>query len=82
MTSTLLIEGYNGSEWRQIDNIITLPTKGTIKVYNELVEDFYQIKFTFTKESGNLAIDDITIVPQPEDNFKDKSVTKHILNKN
>lgn len=69
LTSTLLIEGYNGSEWRQIDNIITLPTKGTIKVYNELVEDFYQIKFTFTKESGNLAIDDITIVPQPEDNI-------------
>lgn len=69
LTSTLLIEGYNGSKWRQIDNIITLPTKGTIKVYNELVEDFYQIKFTFTKESGNLAIDDITIVPQPEDNI-------------
>lgn len=69
LTSTLLIEGYNGSEWRQIDNIITLPTMGTIKVYNELVEDFYQIKFTFTKEFGNLAIDDITIVPQPEDNI-------------
>lgn len=34
-----------------------------------MVEDFYQIKFTFTKESGNLAIDDITIVPQPEDNI-------------
>jgi len=65
-TSALLVEGYNGS-WSTVENIVPLPTTGTIKTYNSsstpaLAAGFTQFRFTYTKSAGNLAFDDVTAI--------------------
>ncbi|MEI6697216.1 MAG: hypothetical protein WCO13_14270 [Bacteroidota bacterium] len=65
--SYLLVEGYNGSSWVSIDNILlTSVTTGTTKTYNSgttpvLGSNFVQFRFTYTSNTGNLAFDDISI---------------------
>lgn len=65
--SYLLIEGYNGSTWSTIDNILlTSVTTGTTKTYNSssspaLAAGFVKFRFTYTKSSGNLSFDDVEV---------------------
>lgn len=65
-TSSTLIEGYNGTSWTAIATLSNADasTAGT-KTYN-LVDlgftDIVKVKLTFTKVTGNLSVDDVTVV--------------------
>lgn len=66
-TSSTLIEGYNGSSWVTIatlSNADVSTTTGETKTYDLSALGFNnitQIKMTFTKDAGNLSIDDVTV---------------------
>lgn len=66
-SSAFLVEGYNGSSWSTIQNITnSIPTTGTTVTYNSsstpsLPSNITQFRFTFTKTTGNLAFDDVSI---------------------
>ncbi|CAN5384987.1 hypothetical protein BH10BAC3_BH10BAC3_09840 [soil metagenome] len=67
--SSFLIEGYNGSSWQTIQNITTIPITGTTYTYTSattpsLAASLTQFRFTFTKSSGNLSFDDVSITYQ------------------
>lgn len=61
--SALLVEGYNGSGWITIENITnSIPTTGTVITYNGgstpvLPAGLKRFRFTYSKSSGNLAVD-------------------------
>ena len=64
--SSLLIEGYNGTTWVTVNTITTFPTTGTIITYNSsstpvLPSNLTKFRFTYTKSSGSIAFDDISI---------------------
>jgi uncharacterized protein YjdB len=59
-SSHLLVEKYNGTSWTTVADIANLPTTGTTKTYT-LKQDTKQVRFTYTKVLGNVALDDITI---------------------
>ncbi|MDK2771667.1 MAG: choice-of-anchor D domain-containing protein [Flavobacterium sp.] len=65
-SSSLLIEGFNGS-WITIDNISNLPTTGTTYTYNSsttpaLPNGITQFRFTYTRSAGNLSFDDVYVM--------------------
>ena len=60
-SSALLVQGYDGTNWSTIENISNLPTTGTTKTYSSLSSSLTKFKFTYTKSSGNLAFDDVSI---------------------
>ena len=60
MTSALLIEGYNGSTWNTVVDLTSLSTTATTQSV-VLADGLAQLRFTFTKASGNLALDDVII---------------------
>ncbi|OOM80240.1 kappa-carrageenase precursor [Clostridium puniceum] len=59
-SSSLLVEKYDGTSWISIAEIANLPITGTTKTYT-LGLDTKQVRFTYTKSLGNLALDDIKI---------------------
>lgn len=67
-SSALLVEGYNGSTWTSIQNITnSIPTTGTTYTYNSLTTPslptgITKFRFTYTKNAGNLAFDDVQVV--------------------
>lgn len=68
-SSSLLIEGFNGS-WITIDNISNLPTTGTTYTYNSgttpaLPTNITQFRFTYSKSVGNLSFDDVEVFCGP-----------------
>ena len=76
-TSSLLIEGWDGSSWLTIDNNSSLPQSDAtaLVTYNStttpaLAPGFTKFRFTFTKNSGNVAFDDVKVTcsstPYPE----------------
>lgn len=58
--SHLLVEKYDGTSWVTIADIASLPTSPTTKTY-VLAQNIKQVRFTYTKNVGNLALDDIKI---------------------
>lgn len=58
--SSLTIEGYDGTAWNIIDSIKPLPTSGTTKAYN-LNTNYIQVRFSYFKSVGNLALDDVKV---------------------
>lgn len=65
-TSSTLIQGYNGTSWITIATLLNADatTAGT-KTYDLVAlgfADVVKVKLTYTKDFGNLSIDDITIV--------------------
>jgi len=65
--SALKVEGYNGTSWTTIENIVPLTTRATTITYNStsvpvLPSDIVQFRFTYTKSNGNLAFDDLSII--------------------
>jgi len=64
--SSLLIEGYNDSIWIEIDNIITPSNNAQTHLYNSvtapaLPENITQFRYTYTKVTSNIALDDVSI---------------------
>jgi hypothetical protein len=65
--SALLIEGWSGSSWQTVHNITnSIPTTGSVFTYNStstppLAGGFTRFRFTYTKSSGNLAFDDVSV---------------------
>ncbi|HEX5155176.1 MAG TPA: T9SS type A sorting domain-containing protein, partial [Parafilimonas sp.] len=65
-TSSLLVEGFDGNDWKVIANLTKLPKTGVIKTFNassdpQLSQDFIQFRFTYTKSAGVLIFDDVSI---------------------
>jgi len=58
--SHLLVEKYDGTSWVTIADIAALPTSATTKSY-VLAQKIKQVRFTYAKNVGNLALDDIKI---------------------
>ena len=58
--SSLLIEGFDGSNWLPIANYTSLPASGSIYSLQN-ISAYSQFRFTYSKQSGNLAIDDIQL---------------------
>lgn len=65
-TDKLLVQGWDGSAWKDIDNV-TPPTLSEVtKVYNSgsvpaLAAGFTKFKFTYTKAAINIGFDDIEV---------------------
>lgn len=59
-SSSLLVETYNGISWTTVAKITSFPITGICKTYT-LGLDTKQVRFTYTKGAGNLALDDIKI---------------------
>jgi len=64
--SSLLIQGFDGTNWLRIEKITNLPKTATIKTYNSsstpsLRNNFIQFKFTYTHSGGALIFDDVSI---------------------
>jgi C1A family cysteine protease/uncharacterized protein YjdB len=59
-TSHLLVEKFDGTSWTTVQDISSLPTTGTTKTFT-IAQNIKQIRFTYNKSVGNLAIDDIHI---------------------
>jgi len=62
--SSLLVEGYNGSTWVQIDNIVTPSNTATTYLYTSsstpaLPSSLTRFRFTYTKVTSNIAFDDV-----------------------
>jgi hypothetical protein len=65
-SSSLRVEGYNGTRWQVINIITNLPATGTTKTYTEtsnppLSQNFIRFRFVYTKSAGTLAFDDLSI---------------------
>jgi len=58
--SSLLLEGFNGAQWQQIASYPYVNTSKYYPVYNfSESQNYRQFRFTYTKSSGNMAIDDV-----------------------
>ncbi|NEN25720.1 T9SS type A sorting domain-containing protein [Cryomorpha ignava] len=66
-SSALLVEGYNGSIWTTIENIVPISNSPTVYTYNAssspaLPTNLVQFRFTYTKSAGNIAFDDLEVL--------------------
>ncbi len=66
-SSSLLIEGFNGSSWVTIDTYSPLPIVATTKTYNSsstpaLHANMVKFRLSYSKSTGNLALDDVSII--------------------
>ncbi len=58
---SLLVEGWNGTAWDTIDNLLIITTLNTIKSYTFTgTENYDRFRLTFTRSTGQLAVDDVT----------------------
>jgi hypothetical protein len=70
-TSKLLIEGWDGSSWLTVDNLLIPETDATGYItYNAsstpaLQSGFNKFRFTFEKLTGNAGFDDVTVYCDP-----------------
>ncbi|MEL1243786.1 GEVED domain-containing protein [Flavobacterium sp. DGU11] len=88
--SILLIEGYNGTSWVTVNSYTGFPTTGAIKTYNAssspaLPSGLVKFRFTYTKNSGNIAFDDLTVTYSTTTNtyltgYQDKTVNATAVN--
>lgn len=58
--SSLIVDGFDGSDWIQLSSINPLPSTGTNYTLQNL-NSYSQFRFTYHKVNGNIAIDDIAI---------------------
>lgn len=58
--SHLLVERFDGTSWSTLEDIKPLPTTAITKTY-ALAQNVKQIRYTYTKSAGNLALDDINV---------------------
>lgn len=63
---SLLVEGFNGTNWISIENITVLSVKPIIKLYTAssspaLADNFFQFRFTYTKTAGGVILDDVSV---------------------
>lgn len=58
--SHLLVEKFDGSTWSTVADIKPIPTTATTKSYS-IASSYKQIRFTYTKSSGNIGIDDVKL---------------------
>ena len=64
--SSLLVEGFDGSKWTVIQKLKNLSKTGATKTFNfassnPLPNNILQFRFTYTKSTGTLAFDDVSI---------------------
>lgn len=59
-SSSFLVEGFDGTTWSTISNIVPIPTTGTVYTY-AISTSIIQIRFTYTQSSGNLSFDDVVV---------------------
>lgn len=60
---SLTVEGWNESEWKVIKTIpITLTLSGTQEIMLNETDNYQRFRFTYTKATGSLLIDDVSII--------------------
>jgi hypothetical protein len=58
--SSLLLEGFQNGQWNQIANYPYVNTSRNYPLYNFTAEqNFQQFRFSYSKSSGNMSIDDV-----------------------
>ena len=60
-TSSLLVEEYYGGIWSEVTDIYSLPVTGTMIGDLGMLEATTRLKFTYTKNLGDLAFDDVLV---------------------
>jgi hypothetical protein len=83
--SSLLVEGFDGNNWMTIANLTQFSKAGALKTFNAnsnppLAQNFIQFRFTYTKKTGTIAFDDVSVkydhqVPFFVPGYKDLSLT-------
>jgi len=69
-SSNLLVEEYWDGSWNEITTILPLPLSGTVFTGLALNQSSSQVKFTFNKQTGNLALDDVLVSCRPSSGFR------------
>lgn len=59
-TSSVKIEGYDGSTWKELDNITADKFAGDVFDFKFSAGDILAFRLSYTKGKGNVAIDDIS----------------------
>ncbi|MFA5044660.1 MAG: M6 family metalloprotease domain-containing protein [Paludibacter sp.] len=78
VSGKLLVEAWNGTAWNTVDSISVNSTLNGINNYSfNAVNNYTRFRFTFTKGSGSVAIDDVTVkmFQNLEFNAREKWVT-------
>jgi len=76
----LLVEAWNGSQWTTIENVSIIASLSTTKTYSfDSGNNYIQFRFTFTRGSGYLIFDDISVKcdKQVEYNTQNKWITSN-----
>jgi beta-lactamase superfamily II metal-dependent hydrolase len=60
-SSSLLVEQYASSSWSTLTSLASLPTTGTSKGPFSLQTAATQVRFSYAKSAGDLALDDIAV---------------------
>ena len=59
--STLLVEAWDGNQWKVLDNVLITPTvNGTQKYTYSESDNYRRFRLTYNKVAGNLALDDVS----------------------
>lgn len=62
VSGKLLVEAWDGTNWNVVDNINVTSTLNGINSYSfTTLNNYIQFRFTFTKGSGSVAFDDVTV---------------------
>jgi hypothetical protein len=64
MTSTLKVELLVGDEWTELETFVP-SSEGETKEYEDIDSSATQVRFTYTKNTGNVALDDVLVLSVP-----------------
>ena len=64
MTSTLKVELLVGGEWTELETFVP-SSEGETKEYEDIDSSATQVRFTYTRNTGNVALDDVLVLSVP-----------------
>ncbi len=70
ISSELLVEEYWSDSWNEVTTIAPIPNSGTMFTGLTLDPFASRVRFSYTKVSGNLALDDVLVSCRPSDGFQ------------
>lgn len=86
---SLLVEGYNGNQWKTIENITNIPSIPVTKIYDSALlatfgKNFIQFRFIYKSLSGAIDLDDVSAsyvlsAPSYINSYQDLTVNNNFL---